>query len=249
MKYLFFLISGGLFLPLLLCTGASAEPPVLGKYLGSDNAVVRSRAIAEFHRLSPQEKETFVPDLLIAVDDQDPGVSRDASQLLQEMGVGARSETDAMKKQIAQDKTGFGDAPQKNEWAASPSDGEERFGAMRKEIEREKSSEFGKLSPDDMSPQAMVLEALKDPDPIVRSHAARALSTLHPVPVQAIPTLVEMLRDSDAETRGAAAAALGAMGPAGAPALPMLLKQLGDPDPAARQIIQQAVQEIQLTSR
>lgn len=55
-------------------------------------------------------------------------------------------------------------------------------------------------------------KALQDPDPLVRSTAARALSLIQSK--KSVEALIEALQDKDADTRGLAATALGAIGDA-----------------------------------
>ena len=227
-KYQRTLINAAVFIP-VLCAWAAADP--LGRYLVSDDPQVRTQAISQFQRLSPKEKQAFVPDLMMATDDADPNVSQDASRLLEEMGVGAKPSTEMLQKQMAGDRDAL--------------DHRAQFDELREELAQDKDQDFDAAQMAGSAPQSLVLEALKDPDPLIHSHAARQLSSIHPVPVQAIPILVEMLRAKDAESRGAAAAALGSMGPAAAPALPALLKSMGDADPDNRQILAEAIRQIQ----
>jgi HEAT repeat protein len=74
-----------------------------------------------------------------------------------------------------------------------------------------------------------MVEALRDPDPLVRVSAARAIGQVGPGAADAVPALSVALRDGDPRVRFDVAVALGRVGPAGADAAPALARALGDP--------------------
>lgn len=85
-----------------------------------------------------------------------------------------------------------------------------------------------------MGPAAVpkLVEALQDPNPQVRTVAARVLARIGPEAVIAVPTLQLLLEDADDEVRRAATRALGQIGPAAAAAIPDLIRLLEEPDPS-----------------
>jgi HEAT repeat protein len=85
-----------------------------------------------------------------------------------------------------------------------------------------------KILPPDEAVLPALLEALRDPEPIVRARVASALGDLGPEARDAVYPLVEALRDPDSSVRNSAASALGQIGPAARPAMPSLLEMLRD---------------------
>jgi len=83
-------------------------------------------------------------------------------------------------------------------------------------------------------------EALQDPNPLVRSTAARALSLIQSR--KSVDVLLQALQDKDADTRGLAATALGAIGEARA--LEPLKALTQDPDKEVARRAQTAVRMI-----
>jgi HEAT repeat protein len=239
MRYAVFVLSAALFVPALAL--AADE---LSKRLVSPDDTVRARAIARFERLKPQAKEAYVPDLMMAVNDENPGVRQDAQRLLKEMGVQSRKAEPDLKAKMSAERSVLTDVTP----GRSPEDlraaREKEFGDMRRQLEEEKRQLGGSEVASNSMPSP-VLEALEDPDPLIRSHAARQLSTIRPMPVQAIPTLIKMLKAKDTESQVAAAAALGAMGPAAREAIPGLINLIGRSDTAVRQIAGEALKQIQ----
>jgi len=75
-----------------------------------------------------------------------------------------------------------------------------------------------------------LIQSLSDPDPGVRTQAARALARMGDTAKPALPELIQALRDPDEGVRIAATKALGQMGPTAAPALPALIDLLKTPD-------------------
>lgn len=71
-----------------------------------------------------------------------------------------------------------------------------------------------------------LVQALNDPEPAVRTAAARALAAIGPEASQATPALMQALDDRDHQVRVAAARALGQIGPAAHEAVPALLQVL-----------------------
>ncbi len=90
-----------------------------------------------------------------------------------------------------------------------------------------------------------VVDSLKDPDPWVRSQAARRLAMVRPAPVEAIPVLVKMLNDKETESRRAAVAALGSFGHLAQDAVLPLNSALSDPDPTVRALAEESLKQIQ----
>jgi len=76
----------------------------------------------------------------------------------------------------------------------------------------------------------VLIQSLSDPDPGVRTQAARALARMTDKAKPALPALTAALNDPDEDVRIAATRALGQLGPAAAPALPELIKLLHEPD-------------------
>jgi HEAT repeat protein len=86
-------------------------------------------------------------------------------------------------------------------------------------------------------PAAAALPALvplseKDPDPLVRLEAAKAVASIDPKNETALPILVEALRDRTPRVRKRAAECLGDLGAGAAPAVAALVKAVSDSDPA-----------------
>jgi len=76
----------------------------------------------------------------------------------------------------------------------------------------------------------LLLDAMPDPDPTVRTVAATYLGILHEDAPSSVPLLAAALEDPDPAVRRASATALGAFGGEAAPALPALKKASGDQD-------------------
>lgn len=79
-----------------------------------------------------------------------------------------------------------------------------------------------------MSTVIELIQALGDPDPVVRSKAARELGKGGAEAAPAVPHLSALLIDPDPMVRGMVAAALGKIGPAAAEAAPGLTVMLDD---------------------
>ena len=75
-----------------------------------------------------------------------------------------------------------------------------------------------------------LVNALSDPNPIVRQRAIKIIARIGPDANTAVPALVERLRDSDKNVRIAAARALGQIGPDGKDAIPALMQALQEDD-------------------
>src|SRR5689334_6537455 len=78
------LILAGLLLSLPLAAKMKEVP--LSDRLVSTNPAIRGQAVKEFHELPRETQEEFVPSLMVALTDDDPGVHADASRLLRELG-------------------------------------------------------------------------------------------------------------------------------------------------------------------
>jgi HEAT repeat protein len=74
----------------------------------------------------------------------------------------------------------------------------------------------------------LLLQALRNPEPLVRDGAANALYAMGAQASAATPALVAALDDSESFVRGMAAAALGAIGVGAQQAVPALLRLLND---------------------
>jgi HEAT repeat protein len=77
----------------------------------------------------------------------------------------------------------------------------------------------------------VLIAALSDPDPAVRSNAAKAIARLGEAAAQAVPALIAALSDSDRSVRSNAARALGQIGTAAAPAIPRLSEAMRETEP------------------
>ena len=95
---------------------------------------------------------------------------------------------------------------------------------QRVRIRRAAATGLGRLRPGDASILPSLLDALDDPDQIVRGFAARAVSVLGPAGAPAVSKLVRLVTDK-VETGAiwTAALALGQIGPAASPAVPALI--------------------------
>lgn len=79
-----------------------------------------------------------------------------------------------------------------------------------------------------------LVDALQDPDPILRADAARGLARLGPMAKVAIPELIVALSDPEERVRENAVRALGQIGPDAAAAVPALMETLRTADDADR---------------
>src|SRR5262249_25591579 len=70
----------------------------------------------------------------------------------------------------------------------------------------------------------LFLEALKDPEPRVRSAAASYLGAIRPVPKEALPALTEAVKDPDSNVRYRAVGGVGGVGPEAIPVLVEAMK-------------------------
>ncbi len=71
-----------------------------------------------------------------------------------------------------------------------------------------------------------LVAVLKDPDPLLRQNAARALARMGPAAEPAMSELIAALQDNDAGVRKFATRALGEIGPPASKAVPALVKEL-----------------------
>lgn len=95
----------------------------------------------------------------------------------------------------------------------------------------------------------LLLHALADPDPGVRTVAATYLGIIGDDAADVVPALIETLEDETAEVRAAAATALGSFGKDAAPALPALRKAGADRDEDVAREAGLAIVKIQSSSR
>jgi len=232
---------------LLACPAGAVS---LAQRLVSPDADTRASATQEFHKLPPEAQQRFIPDLMVALSDDNPDVRAQAKELLQELGA---SNPD-MEINAGQELPSQPEAPPHSERQdalnAVRQESQNSFPDMNAEMEKEKAEgppDAGILKDENagLSTNAALLESLKDPDAWVRARAARRLSLIHPAPVDAIPDLIDLLKDKDTEVRASAAGALGSMGPVAHQAIAALLNALGDPDDGVREIAGEALKQIQ----
>jgi HEAT repeat protein len=92
-----------------------------------------------------------------------------------------------------------------------------------------------KLRPEEIPALVTALaDALRDPDPLVRSELATALADLGPQAKAALPALIEQLKDENAPVRKVTAWALGEIGTDLSAVLPALERALADQDANVR---------------
>jgi HEAT repeat protein len=236
---------------LVLLTGLPLQSYALElvQRLVSPDADVRANAEVEFHKLPPEAQQRFAPDLMVSLSDDNPEVRAQAKRLLQELGAANPDlKINAVREVPKQAAPARSD--RLDTLKSIHKDTQDSFPDMQAEMKKEKFdapeySEVFKSEHEGFNTHAALLESLKDPDPWVRSRAARRLALVHPIPVEAIPTLIDLLKDQDTEVRASAAGALGSIGPAARQAIPALLHTLGDSDQGVRQIAGDALKQIQ----
>ena len=89
-----------------------------------------------------------------------------------------------------------------------------------------------------------LIEALHDPDALVRKAAANALGKVDPDVKLAVPALTDVLKDKVPAVRQAAAGALGLIGPDAKDAIPTLRETQKDSDKAVSRAAGMAIQRI-----
>lgn len=238
-----------------LSVSAVEPPPKLAEQLLSEDSATRLKAVEVFNKMPSDAKYKMVPDFMVALSNEEPTVRARAAKILNILGVKTPTAAPEAQKTLDQEKKELG-ASQKDadrakafdEIQGGKSDG---FDDMRKSLEEEKQA-AGFADPRELRGQSgsaaaayPLLEALKDPDPTMRTRAARRLGELRPAPIEAVPLLAEMLTDKDKELRTAAAGALGGFGPDAREAIPALTRALADEDPGVRQIVGDALKQIQ----
>lgn len=90
----------------------------------------------------------------------------------------------------------------------------------------------------------LLLEALKDPDPVVRAYAGGALGEIGAKAKRAVPELSEALKDRNSAVRLGAATALGKIGRKAREAVPALEAAAQDKDGEVRQAASEALERI-----
>lgn len=239
-------------LSLSLPLAAKTKPAApLTERLVSQDASVRADAIQEFHRLPRDTQEEFVPSLMVALTDDDPGVRDSASSLLKELGHIGGAPAPEIQAAGESEKRAAREHDRKAALQEIEKSKKDSFPDLQQEVDQEKEAK-DEINPSDLKPShpgtgtaSALLEGLKDSDPWVRARAARKLGLLRPAPVEALPDLTRMLDDPNPESRASAAGAIGSMGPAAQSAAPALLQHMNDPDPGVRQILATALRSIQ----
>jgi HEAT repeat protein len=89
------------------------------------------------------------------------------------------------------------------------------------------------------------VEALRDPDPVVRMKAVKILGNVGPADATAIPALITAVKDADFAVRDEAVLALLKIGPAARDAIPVLTEAQHDEDPTVRSHAAKALARIQ----
>jgi len=239
----------------LVSASAFEPPPKLAEQLLSNDSDVRLKAVDVFNKMPSDAKYKLVPDFMVALSSEDPAVRARATKILNILGVKPAEQATEAQKSLEKEKQELS-ASQKDgdrtkafeEIQSGKSDG---YDEMRKSLISEKEI-VGFNDPTELRGQSgsaaaayPLMEALKDPDPVMRTRAARRLGELRPAPVDAIPLLADMLTDKDRDLRLAAAGALGGFGPDARSAVPALMRALNDEDAGVRQIAGDALKQIQ----
>jgi HEAT repeat protein len=252
---------------LALSVRAAEPPPRLADQLLSNDPAIRLKAVEVFNKMPSDTKYKMVPDFMVALSSDDPAVRTRAAKILKVLNVKTTEQVpdarQAVKKELSamppvkpttsqldeikKEKDQVFGGQDMTSQAAKAHD----FDDMKEALLKEKK-EAGMLDPSDLKSETglagditnPVVEALRDPDPTMRSRAARRVALLRPPPLEAIPLLSAMLTDKATEVRASAAGALGSYGPAAKSAIPALTRALADEDPGVRQIAADALQQI-----
>lgn len=213
--------------------GVDAVPVLTAIIRHSKDSEARWRAIDAIGRIGPNAKDAG-PDVVEALADPDPLVSKVAAQTLEKLAptvpeapaalVAAFPRIEAIRA-IAR----YGNAAT---LAVAPlteltqhEDPVVRWNAIRA---------LGKLGPLGLPALEQIIAATEDPNMEVREHAAEAIGDIGPSAAKGIPALVKTLGDSNARVRRDAVRALGHIGPAAKDVLPQVQALKKDPDPSVR---------------
>lgn len=99
--------------------------------------------------------------------------------------------------------------------------------------------------PAEFGPVEELIGRLRDPEEVVRLHAALVLGSLGEEARPAVPALLDLLTNGDVRGRRAAAWALRDLGPVAEDAVPALLEALDDPDDQVEELAVQALSAIE----
>lgn len=236
----------GLFAALVLSSTSVHAEAGLAQRLVSKDSGVREEAMREFGELPPTTKERFVPNLMVAMSSDDPGIRLDAARVLRAMGISADKTAHDLRKEVPKK----GESSRLTAYREVQAAKKEDFPDLRHALDEEKRfpGTFGEneeVREKRLGFDRALIDSLRDPDPLVRAHAARQLSQLHPVPLEALPQLTDLLRDKETEVRASAAAAIAGMGPSARSAIPALMSLAGDPEPGVRAVAADALDQLQ----
>ena len=218
----------------------AAAPAVADAIRGDKDPGVRITAAQSLGLIGPDAREAATPALLAALKDKD-AVLRSAALIALRQVRAEGNELSAALDEAAKDSDG-----NVRYWAIDLRwrlDGNDRRAvAALAEMLKEKPmrpaamaglGRFGDRAGADPAVAAALkgavprmAEALKDPNPLARRHAARDLSRLGPLAKEALPALAEALADKDPDTRIAAADAIQALGGDGKSVAEALLNDL-----------------------
>ncbi len=214
--------------------------------MASPDPAVRQAALMQFSHLPKETQERFVPSLMVAMSSDDAGVRLDAARTLRSLGISS----DQTAKDLRKENPRTGESSRMaayREVQAAKGEFPDIESALASERPAPVDAETQALAPSlgQAAIDQSLIAALDDPDPLLRSHAARKLALQQPVPAETLPKLIGLLSDSEAEVRASAASAIASMGPRARLAVPGLLKLVGDPDPGVRVVAADALQQVQ----
>lgn len=93
---------------------------------------------------------------------------------------------------------------------------------------------------------AELIARLKDPELVVRVHAATVLGTMGEEAVEAVPALMDLLASEEVQDRRVAALALGGIGPDAAEAIDALVEAANDEDERLADLASWALEQVDL---
>jgi HEAT repeat protein/lysophospholipase L1-like esterase len=189
--------------------------PALFRALCDERASVRWRAAQSLSSLDVGAGA--VPDLVLALRNEDPYVRGFAAWTLGAIGPDARAAVPALVDALQRD------------------DGYERGGA---------AAALARMGPAALEAVPALLEGLRSTDGDRRWKAARTLGRIGPAASAAVPDLTSALGDGNEYVRAHAARALGRMGTAADPAARALQGAMNDPDKNVRREAKAALKQI-----